>query len=99
LAVVLDFTTDKKVGPQLPSFGIRSDDVRAVIVTDLHTELGGGLLHFAKIKALMPDTQLTSPKEFVGRIAEPIAEVVCAQFNRDRDHRENALFRMSEDLA
>ena len=68
LAARLNVTPDEEVGPQLLKLGIRSDDVRTVILTHLHTDHAGGLAHFPKSQILVSDEELRLAKGFAGRL-------------------------------
>ena len=63
-----DVTPEQEVGPQLLKLGIRSDDVRTVILTHLHTDHAGGLHHFPKSKILVSDKELAIARGFAGRL-------------------------------
>src|SRR6266487_3450666 len=46
LALRMWVNADDEIGPQLERIGIRSSDVRWVVMTHLHTDHAGGLAHF-----------------------------------------------------
>jgi N-acyl homoserine lactone hydrolase len=68
LAVQLNVTPEREVGPQLLKLGIRPDDVRTVILSHLHTDHAGGLHHFPKSKILVSEHELAIAKGFAGRL-------------------------------
>jgi N-acyl homoserine lactone hydrolase len=68
LAVQLDVSPEREVGPQLLKLGIRPDEVRTVILTHLHTDHAGGLHHFPKSEILVSDEELKLAKGFAGRL-------------------------------
>jgi glyoxylase-like metal-dependent hydrolase (beta-lactamase superfamily II) len=68
MAVRFDVTPEQEVGPQLLELGIRPEDVRTVILTHLHTDHAGGLLHFPKSEILVSDEDLRLAKGFAGRL-------------------------------
>jgi N-acyl homoserine lactone hydrolase len=68
LAVQLNVSPEREVGPQLIKLGIRPDDVRTVILSHLHTDHAGGLHHFPNSKILVSDEELALAKGFAGRL-------------------------------
>jgi glyoxylase-like metal-dependent hydrolase (beta-lactamase superfamily II) len=68
LAVRFDVTPEQEVGPQLLELGIRPEDVRAVILTHLHTDHAGGLHHFPKSEILVSDEELRLAMGLAGRL-------------------------------
>jgi N-acyl homoserine lactone hydrolase len=68
LAVRVDVTPEQEIGPRLLEIGIRTDDVRTVILTHLHTDHAGGLHHFPKSEILVNNMELQLAKGFAGRL-------------------------------
>jgi N-acyl homoserine lactone hydrolase len=68
LAVRLEVSPVQVVGPQLLELGIDPVDVRAVILTHLHTDHAGGLHHFPKSEILVCDQELRLAQGFAGRL-------------------------------
>ncbi len=68
LAVRLDVTAEQEIGPQLLKLGIRSEDVRTVILTHLHTDHAGGLHHFPKSEILVSQDELAVARGFAGQL-------------------------------
>jgi N-acyl homoserine lactone hydrolase len=68
LAVKFNVAPDVEIGPQLLKLGIRSDDVRTVILTHLHTDHAGGLHHFPRSEILVSRKEYQIAKGFAGRL-------------------------------
>jgi len=68
VAVRFDVTPEQEVGSQLLELGIRSEDVRTVILTHLHTDHAGGLHHFPKSEILVSGEELRLARGLAGRL-------------------------------
>ena len=60
---------DEEIGPQLRKMGINPEDVKAVILTHLHTDHSGGLHHFPNARVLVNDIDYQAAKGFRGKMA------------------------------
>jgi len=58
----------EEIGPQLEARGIRSTDVRTVVLTHFHTDHTGGLRHFPSSRILVPGADLSTAGGFAGRL-------------------------------
>ena len=67
--VRFDVTPDDEVGPQLRRLGIEPADVRAVVLTHLHTDHAGGLHHFPDTDIYVTEDELSAASGLSGRIA------------------------------
>jgi N-acyl homoserine lactone hydrolase len=68
LAVQMDVAPAQEIGPQLLKAGIRSGDVRTLILTHLHTDHAGGLDHFPNSEIRVSAEELRLTKGFAGRV-------------------------------
>jgi glyoxylase-like metal-dependent hydrolase (beta-lactamase superfamily II) len=68
LAVRFEVGPDDEVGPQLARIGIRPRDVRAVVLTHLHTDHAGGLRHFPGSEILVSQEELKLASGLPGRL-------------------------------
>jgi glyoxylase-like metal-dependent hydrolase (beta-lactamase superfamily II) len=68
LAVRLDVAPEQEIGPQLLKLGIRPVDVKAVILTHLHTDHAGGLEHFPESEILVSGKELRLAQGLAGRL-------------------------------
>ncbi|MCG6958123.1 MAG: N-acyl homoserine lactonase family protein [Gemmatimonadetes bacterium] len=57
----------EEIGPQLERLGIRSRDVRWVVMTHLHTDHAGGLSHFPDSEILVSAREHQDAQGFVGK--------------------------------
>ena len=67
-AVHFRVAPEDELGPQLRSLGIRTSDVRAVILTHLHTDHAGGLAHVVGCETWVHSAEWTSAKGMMGRL-------------------------------
>jgi N-acyl homoserine lactone hydrolase len=68
LAVKLDVDPEQEIGPQLLGLGIKPGDVKAVILTHLHTDHAGGLEHFPESEILVSGEELRLAQGLAGRL-------------------------------
>lgn len=59
---------EQEIGPQLGRLGIRSSDVRWVLMTHLHTDHAGGLHHFPDNEILVSRTEIEYAAGLRGRL-------------------------------
>ncbi len=59
---------EDELGPQLHALGIKAGDVRAVILTHLHTDHAGGLAHVVGCPTLVHAAEFASAKGLMGRL-------------------------------
>jgi len=59
---------EQEIGPQLERLGIRVSDVRAVVLTHLHTDHAGGLHHFPDTEILVTTRELEYALGLRGRL-------------------------------
>lgn len=63
----------EEIGPQLERLGIRPADVRFVVLTHLHTDHAGGLLHFPHNEILVSRAELDYASGLRGRVRGYVA--------------------------
>jgi N-acyl homoserine lactone hydrolase len=59
---------EEEIGPQLERIGVSPADVRAVVMTHLHTDHAGGLHHFPKSEIFVLRTEWHHATGFMGRL-------------------------------
>jgi len=59
---------EQEIGPQLERLGIRTSDVRRVVMTHLHTDHAGGLHHFAGNEIVVSRAELRYASGPLGRL-------------------------------
>jgi N-acyl homoserine lactone hydrolase len=59
---------EQEIGPQLRSLGIRSRDVKKVVLTHLHMDHDGGLVHFPNSEVFVAADELRAASGWTGRI-------------------------------
>jgi glyoxylase-like metal-dependent hydrolase (beta-lactamase superfamily II) len=58
---------DEEIGPQLRTLGIGPRDVKRVVLTHLHCDHDGGLVHFPQTEILVPRGELQVARGWMGR--------------------------------
>jgi len=59
---------DEEIGPQLRALGIAARDVRQVVLTHLHTDHAGGLIHLTGSKTWVSRQELLRASGFQGKV-------------------------------
>jgi N-acyl homoserine lactone hydrolase len=59
---------EEEIGPQLKALGISGRDVRQVVLTHLHTDHAGGLIHLTGSKTWVARQELRRASGFAGRL-------------------------------
>ena len=59
---------DEEIGPQLRALGVRSRDVKRVVLTHLHIDHDGGLVHFPESAVLVSRGELHTARGWAGRL-------------------------------
>ncbi len=59
---------EEEIGPQLRAMGIGARDVRQVVITHLHTDHAGGLVHFSGSKTWVANGELQRASGFGGKL-------------------------------
>ncbi|MGA2050182.1 MAG: N-acyl homoserine lactonase family protein [Terracidiphilus sp.] len=67
-AVHFKVAPEDEIGPQLRALGIKTTDVRDVILTHLHTDHAGGLAHVVGSKSWVAAGELKRAQGFMGRL-------------------------------
>jgi glyoxylase-like metal-dependent hydrolase (beta-lactamase superfamily II) len=67
-AVHFSVHPDEELGPQLRAIGISPRDVRHVVLTHLHTDHAGGLLHVTGSRVWVAPGELERASRFAGRV-------------------------------
>lgn len=57
---------EQEIGPQLQALGIKSSDVKKVILTHFHTDHAGGLAHFPNSEILVSEEEYRTARSFGG---------------------------------
>lgn len=68
LGVLERVRRDQEIGPRLEALGLRTDDVRYVVMTHLHPDHAGGLAHFPHSEILVSRRELDAAMGLLGRI-------------------------------
>jgi N-acyl homoserine lactone hydrolase len=67
-AVRFSVHPDEEIGPQLRTLGIAARDVRQVVLTHLHTDHAGGLIHVTGSKTWVSRQELARASGFGGKV-------------------------------
>jgi len=67
-AALFSVHPEEEIGPQLHAMGIRDRDVRQVVITHLHTDHAGGLVHLSGSKTWVADGELKRASGFGGKL-------------------------------
>ena len=67
-AVRFSIHPDEEIGPQLRALGIAARDVRQVVLTHLHTDHAGGLIHVTGSKTWVSRQELARASGFGGQV-------------------------------
>jgi N-acyl homoserine lactone hydrolase len=67
-AVHFSVHPDEEIGPQLRTLGIAPRDVRQVVLTHLHTDHAGGLIHLTGSKTWVSGQELARASGFGGKV-------------------------------
>jgi N-acyl homoserine lactone hydrolase len=59
---------EQEIGPQLRALGIASRDVKRVVLTHLHMDHDGGLVHFPESEILVASGELQTARGYLGRL-------------------------------
>jgi len=68
LAARFSVHPEEEIGPQLRSLGIAARDIRQVVLTHLHTDHAGGLIHLTGSKVWVSGTELKQASGLGGRV-------------------------------
>lgn len=68
LAVRMAVAPQDEIGPQLNQLGIPPADIKAVVLTHLHTDHAGGLHHFPECDIYVHPSELAAARNFLSRI-------------------------------
>ena len=66
--VVFRIEREEEIGPQLRALGIGARDVKQVVLTHLHMDHDGGLLHFPNSEILVSRGELQTARGWAGRM-------------------------------
>ena len=66
--VVFRIEREQEIGPQLRALGIASRDVKRVVLTPLHMDHDGGLVHFPESEILVASGELQTARGYLGRL-------------------------------
>ena len=72
---------DEEIGPQLCALGVRSRDVKRVVLTHLHIDHDGGLAHFPESEVLVSRGELHTARGWAGRLRGYLPNRWPAWFN------------------
>jgi glyoxylase-like metal-dependent hydrolase (beta-lactamase superfamily II) len=66
----VDFRLDQEeeIGPRLRQMGMLSRDVRQVVLTHLHVDHDGGLVHFPKARTLAQSSEIEAARGWAGQL-------------------------------
>jgi glyoxylase-like metal-dependent hydrolase (beta-lactamase superfamily II) len=67
-AVHFSVHPEEEIGPQLKALGIANRDVRQVVLTHLHTDHSGGLIHLTGSKTWVSRQELRRASGFAGKV-------------------------------
>ncbi|MBI1296089.1 MBL fold metallo-hydrolase [bacterium] len=67
-AVEMNVLPEEEIGPQLQKLGFTAQDIRAVVLTHLHTDHAGGLHHFPKNRILVSDLDYRMARGPLGKV-------------------------------
>jgi glyoxylase-like metal-dependent hydrolase (beta-lactamase superfamily II) len=67
-ATLFSVHPDEEIGPQLRSLGIAARDIRHVVLTHLHTDHAGGLIHLTGSKIWVSSSELKQAGGLGGRV-------------------------------
>ncbi len=67
-AAKFDIMPEQEVGPQLRQLGFSTDDVRWVVLTHLHQDHDGGLMHFPNADFIVSSAEWAAATGFQGRM-------------------------------
>jgi N-acyl homoserine lactone hydrolase len=67
-AVHFSVHPEEEIGPQLKALGIATRDVRQVVLTHLHTDHSGGLIHLTGSKTWVSRQELRRASSFAGKV-------------------------------
>lgn len=68
LAARFSVQPEEEIGPQLRALGISVRDIRHVVITHLHTDHAGGLVHFSGVKTWVTRGEFRRATGFGGKI-------------------------------
>lgn len=68
LASQFQLTPHDEIGPQLRDIGVRSRDIRHVVLTHLHTDHAGGLEHVVSTKSWLHPLELKRARGIAGQV-------------------------------
>jgi N-acyl homoserine lactone hydrolase len=67
-AAMFSVQPEEEIGPQLRAMGIKARDVRHVVITHLHTDHAGGLVHLSGAKTWVAPGELRRASGFGGKL-------------------------------
>lgn len=83
---------EEEIGPQLRALGISGRDVRHVVLTHLHTDHAGGLVHFSGCKTWVAGGELRRASGFGGKLQGYLPHRWPKWWNPEPIHFENKSF-------